>query len=219
MSENNETNGLPQEEARTPAPEGASAAVRGRKTRPSKRILCVVYDYAETFAYALFTMMILFLFVFRLVTVDGHSMLETLDDGDKLIISNLFYTPKTGDIVVIQPDSHSLSNEPIIKRVIAVGGQTVRIDYEKWEVYVDGVKLDEPYIEPMRQKYGANSEMLYGALEYRGEFVVEEGKVFCMGDNRNNSKDSRSSEYGEMSAKRILGRVVFRISPNAGTVD
>ena len=218
MNENNETNGLPQEEVRTPAPEGAPAAVRERKTRPSKRILRAVFDYTETFAYALLTMMILFLFVFRLVTVDGESMRETLQDGDKLIVSNMFYTPKTGDIVVIQPDSHRLSDEPIIKRVIAVGGQTVRIDYEKWEVYVDGVKLDEPYIEPMR-KYWANSGMLTGALKYREEFVVEEGKVFCMGDNRNNSKDSRSSEYGEMNAKRILGRVVFRISPNAGTVD
>ena len=204
MNENNETNTTPlREQPEQPAPPAGGSEpespVRERKVSTSKRVMRAVFDYAETFAYALLTMMILFLFVFRLVTVDGHSMLETLHDGDRLIVSGMFYTPKTGDIVVIQPDSHRLSDEPIIKRVIAVGGQTVRIDYEKWEVYVDGVKLDE--------------------LKYRVEFVVAEGKVFCMGDNRNNSKDSRSAEYGEMSANRILGRVVFRISPDTGAVD
>ncbi len=224
MNENNETNTTPlREQPEQPAPPAGGsepeAPVRERKVSTSKRVMRAVFDYAETFAYALLTMMILFLFVFRLVTVDGHSMLDTLHDGDRLIVSGMFYTPKTGDIVVIQPDSHRLSDEPIIKRVIAVGGQTVRIDYEKWEVYVDGVKLDEPYIEPMRQRYWANSGMLTGALKYRVEFVVAEGKVFCMGDNRNNSKDSRSAEYGEMSANRILGRVVFRISPDTGAVD
>lgn len=224
MNENNETNTNPlREQPEQPAPPAGGSEpespVRERKVSTSKRVMRAVFDYAETFAYALLTMMILFLFVFRLVTVDGISMLETLHDGDRLIVSGMFYTPKTGDIVVIQPDSHRLSDEPIIKRVIAVGGQTVRIDYEKWEVYVDGVKLDEPYIEPMRQRYWANSGMLTGALKYRVEFVVAEGKVFCMGDNRNNSKDSRSAEYGEMSANRILGRVVFRISPDTGAVD
>ena len=135
MNENNETNTTPlREQPEQPAPPAGGsepeAPVRERKVSTSKRVMRAVFDYAETFAYALLTMMILFLFVFRLVTVDGHSMLETLHDGDRLIVSGMFYTPKTGDIVVIHPDSHRLSDEPIIKRVIAVGGQTVRIDYE-----------------------------------------------------------------------------------------
>lgn len=183
-----------------------------------------VYDYLETFCYALALMMLLFLFVFRYVSVDGDSMLGTLHDEDKLIISDLFYTPETGDIVVINPESHGVSGKPIIKRVIATEGQTVYIDYEKWEVYVDGVKLDEPYIQEMheveQQRWGADVAMNgTNVPKYKQEFTVGEGKVFVMGDNRNNSKDSRSREYGEMDENRILGRVIIRITPDFGKVD
>ena len=184
----------------------------------------VVYDYVETFCYALALMMVLLLFVFRLVTVDGDSMRETLHDQDKLILSNLFYTPETGDIVVINPESHSDSQEPIIKRVIATEGQKVYIDYEHWEVYVDGVKLDEPYIQAMREKeqdrFGTDVWMDgTNMLKYREEFTVGDGMVFVMGDNRNNSLDSRNSKYGEMSVNRILGRVIVRLTPEFGKVD
>ncbi len=183
-----------------------------------------IYDYVETFCYALSLMMILFLFVFRYVSVDGDSMMDTLHNKDKLIISDLFYTPKTGDIVVINPESHGDNGEPIIKRVIATEGQKVYIDYEKWEVYVDGVKLDEPYIETMRkieqQRWGEDIAMNGTSVaKYKSEFTVGEDKVFVMGDNRNNSKDSRSREYGEMDENRILGRVIVRISPDFGKVE
>ena len=164
-------------------------------------------------------MIVLFLFVFRLVTVEGDSMRETLHNADRLVISDLFYTPKTGDIVVLNPESHTASDEPIIKRVIATGGQTVYIDYDNWEVYVDGNKLDEPYIEAMKL-FHPESGMLGSPVEkYNGEFVVDEGKVFVMGDNRNNSKDSRSAEYGEIGENRILGKVLFRLYPDFGSVD
>lgn len=183
-----------------------------------------VYDYMETFCFALAIMMVLFLFVFRYVAVDGDSMMDTLKNQDKLIISNLFYTPKTGDIVVINPESHGDNQEPIIKRVIATEGQKVYIDYEKWEVYVDGVKLDEPYIQGMKEvekiRFGEDVRMAGTSVEkYREEFIVDEDKVFVMGDNRNNSKDSRSYEYGEMGTNRILGRVVVRLAPEFGFVD
>lgn len=186
--------------------------------------MATIYDYLETFCYALALMMFLFLFVFRYVSVDGDSMLGTLHNEDKLIISNLLYTPETGDIVVINPESHGDNDEPIIKRVIATEGQRVYIDYEKWEVYVDGVKLDEPYIEEMhiQEQYYRGIDVPMngtGVPKYREEFVVGENKVFVMGDNRNNSKDSRSSEYGEMDENRILGRVIIRITPNFGVVE
>ncbi len=181
-----------------------------------KNPIASVYECLETFCYALAAIMVLFLFVFRLVTVDGNSMRETLHDQDKLIISDMFYTPKTGDIVVISPENSS----PIIKRVIATGGQKVFIDYDKWEVYVDGEKLDEPYIQAMRKEWGKSVGMTYTDVDkYKKEFVVDEGKVFVMGDNRNGSSDSRDSKYGELSEDRILGRVVVRISPNFGFVD
>lgn len=183
-----------------------------------------IYDYVETFCFALAIMMVLFLFVFRYVAVDGDSMMDTLKNQDKLIISNLFYTPETGDIVVINPESHGDDQEPIIKRVIATEGQRVYIDYKKWEVYVDGKKLDEPYIQGMRDveilRFGQDVQMSGTSVDkYKSEFVVDEGKVFVMGDNRNNSKDSRSYEYGEMGTNRILGRVIIRISPEFGFVD
>ncbi len=191
---------------------------------PKKPVISTVYDYLETFCYALAMMMLLFLFVFRYVTVDGQSMMTTLKHEDKLIISDLFYTPKTGDIIVINPESHGDNQEPIIKRVIATEGQTVFIDYQKWEVYVDGNKLDEPYIQEMRQemmkRFGENVPMNGTNVDkYREEFTVGENMVFVMGDNRNNSRDSRDASYGEMNENRILGKVIIRISPEFGIVE
>ncbi len=191
---------------------------------PKKPVISTVYEYLETFCYALALMMLMFLFVFRYVTVDGSSMMTTFHHEDKLIISNLFYTPETGDIVVINPENHGDDDEPIIKRVIATEGQTVFIDYANWEVYVDGVKLDEPYIQDMKRemkaRFGEDLPMNGTNVEkYKSEFTVGENMVFVMGDNRNNSKDSRDSEYGEMNVNRILGRVVIRLSPEFGTVD
>lgn len=183
-----------------------------------------LYEYMETFACALAVMMVLFLFVFRYVSVDGDSMKHTLHHEDKLIISNLLYTPETGDIVVLNPENNNGKSEPIIKRVIATEGQKVFIDYENWEVYVDGEKLDEPYIEAMRKEYqairGKNVRMNYTNVDkYKAEFTVDEGKVFVMGDNRNNSLDSRDAKYGEIAVNRILGRVIVRITPDFGFVD
>lgn len=172
------------------------------------------YEYLETFCYALVAMILLFLFVIRLVTVDGTSMKTTLDNGDKLIISNLFYTPETGDIVVIKADGVHNNGAPLIKRIIATEGQTVYIDYENWAVYVDGVKLDEPYIEGMRTELPMRKSIFE---KYNSEFVVGEGKVFVMGDNRNNSTDSR--QLGEISANRILGYAVLRLTPDFGLVE
>lgn len=195
------------------------------KTKTSKSSgIASFYEYIEVFCYALALMMVMLIFVFRYVSVDGESMMGTLKHQDKLIISNLFYTPKTGDIVVINPENHSDNQEPIIKRVIATEGQTVFIDYSTWSVYVDGEKLDEPYIEAMRkieqEKWGEDIWMDGTSVDkYREEFVVGKDCVFVMGDNRNNSKDSRHRDYGEMNENRILGRVILRVSPEFGTVD
>ncbi len=178
-----------------------------KKPEKPQSVIQSLYEYIETFCYALALMLLLFMFVFRYVSVDGNSMLYTLHDKDKLVISNLAYTPKTGDIVVIK-----FSPQPLIKRVIAVGGQKVKIDYENWEVYVDGVKLDETYVRKI-----AGVSMARPENAPTGEFTVEEGKVFVMGDNRNNSRDSR--ELGQFSVNDILGRVIFRVYPDFGKVD
>ena len=177
--------------------------------KPEKKQSAIqgLYEYIETFCYALALMILLFMFVFRYVSVEGESMLNTFQDKDKLVISNLAYTPKTGDIVVVKS-----SPKPLIKRVIAVGGQKVRIDYENWAVYVDGKKLDETYVRRI-----AGVDMSNSPNTPAGEFEVEEGKIFVMGDNRNNSLDSR--QLGQFSTNDILGRVIFRVFPDFGKVD
>ncbi|MBP5155653.1 MAG: signal peptidase I [Clostridia bacterium] len=204
------------EEAAEPAEESGKKKKRGAAR--------AIFDYLETFCFAVALMMVLFLYVFRYVSVDGSSMRETLQDSDKLIISNLFYTPKTGDIIVINPENHAPSDQPIIKRVIATGGQTVFIDYDNWEIYVDGIKLDEPYINAMREEerrhYGEDVVMAKGNVpRFQREFTVEEGRVFVLGDNRNNSHDSRYADYAEIGVNRILGRVLIRVYPGFGKVE
>ena len=186
-----------------------------------------VFEYIETFCIALAVMIVLFLFFFRNVTVDGDSMLPTLHGGDSsdhadtLIISDFLYEPKTGDIVVLNIMD---DGQPLIKRVIAAEGQRVRIDFTHWVVEVDGVELDETYIRRIMgaTMYAADMDRMYGVDENGVcEFTVGKDKVFVMGDNRNNSKDSRYLEVGEQDVDHILGKVVLRVFPLAefGTVD
>lgn len=165
-----------------------------------------IYDWMETFVFALCVVVILFTFIFRIVTVEGHSMIPTLQDKDRLMISDMLYKPKTGDIIVVQTDQHE---NPLVKRVIATEGQTVDIDFNNWRVTVDDVTLDEPYIN-----YIQGEAMSNGFLHY--PFTVSKGHIFVMGDNRNNSDDSR--RIGEIDARRIIGHVMLRIYPfqNAG---
>ena len=177
------------------------------KVKKKKTFFGELYEWIETFCFALALMVVLFIFVFRYVTVDGNSMMNTLHDQDKLIISNFNYTPQTGDIVVIYIEGQ---NKPYIKRVIATEGQTVKIDFEKWQVFVDGELLEEDYV--LRK----DGDMHYAAF-YNGEFTVPEGQVYVMGDNRNDSTDSRV--LGCLDEHNIIGRVIVRLAPEFGTVD
>lgn len=165
-----------------------------------------LYFWLQALVMALITLILLFTFVGRIIGVDGPSMLPTLHEGDLLLLRSAFYTPKQGDVVVLTKDFLDYTDQPIVKRVIAVGGQTVRIDYDEGKVYVDGEALDEPYInEPMRQP--GNSRMSVN------EITVPEGSVYVLGDNRNNSTDSRHEDLGVIDNRYILGEAVMILLP------
>ena len=153
---------------------------------------------------------LVFVFFFRLNGVSGSSMYPTLVDKDYLVLeSNFLYRDaKQGDIVVLYTPPFSENDELLVKRVIAVGGQTVDIDFNAGVVYVDGQALDEPYtFEPTYLSYAE-----YGkALDY--PVTVPEGELFVMGDNRNHSTDSRTTIVGMVDGRRVLGRVILRLSP------
>ena len=170
-----------------------------KKTEDSKRTLL---SYLHDFAILLAIILVVFLLLGRIVVVSGPSMMNTLIDGDYLlVIGKPFYsTPQTGDVIVVSKDAFK-SGEPIIKRVIATEGQTVEIiDHN---VYVDGVLLDEPYISSQTNPPYGNQ---YSC-------VVSEGCVFVMGDNRAVSKDSRSTEIGQIDRREIIGKAVFLFMP------
>ncbi len=160
--------------------------------------------YFHDLAYLLAVIMVVFLLLFRIVVVEGTSMNKTLLHGDYvLLLSNLFYhTPENGDIVVVSKDSYD-DGAPIVKRVIATQGQTVDIDFESGVVYVDGIALDEPYVNTPTNTTGGTLFPL----------TVEEGCLFVMGDNRNKSKDSRYPEIGIIDEREILGKAIFLVLP------
>lgn len=173
------------------------------KTEKKKNNLRETVEYAESLAVVFVVMLLIFTFIARPATVDGESMMPTLQNGERLVISNLFYEPTAGDIVVLCGEADREEGKNLIKRIIATEGQTIDIDFEAGEVYVDGQKLDEPYIlEPTYLDEGTEFPL-----------TVPEGEIFVMGDNRNGSRDSRSLTVGTVKEEYIVGRVLFRFFP------
>lgn len=163
-----------------------------------------LYFWLQALVLALVSLIVVFTLIGRIIGVDGTSMLPTLHDSDMVLLQSLGYEPRQGDVVVITKES--FLEESIVKRVIALGGQTVRIDYDAGLVYVDGAALDEPYLgeimlEP-NSMYMTNNSL-----------TVPEGFLFVMGDNRNNSTDSRDIRLGTVDERYVLGHALFVLLP------
>ncbi len=164
-----------------------------------------LYEWAQALVCSVLAVVLLFTFVIRLIGVDGHSMVPTLQDGDRLLVLNAMLDNdyEYGDIVVLRKDT--FLEEPIVKRVIATEGQTVDIDFVSGAVYVDGELLEEDYInEPTYVEEGTEFPL-----------TVPEGSIFVMVDYRNHSSDSSSSDLGTVDSRYVIGKAVFLLFPGA----
>lgn len=174
-----------------------------KRARPPGREL---YEWAQALVCSVLTVVVLFTFAVRIIGVSGGSMRETLQNGDLLLVLDGWlcgdYGP--GDIVILRkPGFHE--GKPIVKRVVAAAGQTVDIDFDAGTVYVDGKAMAEPYIrEPTHTDEGTEFPL-----------TVPEGCIFVMGDNRNESDDSRNPALGAVDTRSVIGRAFFLAVPGA----
>lgn len=179
---------------------GQPAEIYDSETESTKKQKSA-FDWCSSVMASFVVIFVIFCFLFRVVQVSGESMLQTLQNRDWLLVTNTGEDVRFGDIVVATPPTYK--GGPVIKRVIGVEGDEIYIDFERGEVLVNGVVLDEPYINTPTN------------VSYDVEFpvVVPEDCVFLMGDNRNGSLDSRSTQIGIVDEKYILGRAVLRVFP------
>lgn len=162
-------------------------------------LLQEILGWVEPIIISIIIVGLIFTFVGRLVNVDGLSMYPTLDNNDKLIVTKLYRELENGDIVVLKQNN----GEALVKRIIAIEGQTIDINFDNGEVFVDNKLITEEYI----------NEPTYLAEDFKGPVTIPKGCVFVMGDNRNASKDSRDISIGMVNVKNIVGKVVFRVFP------
>lgn len=195
--------------------ENSDSAANPEEQQPEepKKPFSDILEWISCMIFAIAAMLAINLFFFRSITVSGPSMNDTLIDGDKVIAMNFCYTPQYGDIVIVQANklknkSTRIYGEPIIKRVIAKGGDTVRIDYANGNVYRNGEPLEEDYIKDLTHLHNE------GWLQDNEEIVVPENCVFVMGDNRNVSNDSRNlQDVGFIDVDAIMGKAIVRFAP------
>lgn len=198
--ETGEVTGLTED---TAPQEAQPASTSNNRTRRDTSLGYELYLNVRTLVFVLAALILVFTFVVRIIVVSGESMENTLQNGDSMLVWCLGYEPKQGDVVVLTQRSYQ--DESLVKRVIATEGQRVDIDYDTGTVYVDGTPLEEEYIkEAMRvPNYG----------EGLNHVIVPEGCIFVMGDNRNNSADSRYPSIGIIDTRSVIGRAVMVLFP------
>ncbi len=182
-----------------------------RTNQKPKGIWREIYELLESFAVAIVLVVLIFTILFRIFVVQGPSMESTLNNEDRIMVSNLFYTPKTGDIIVFSDEGIKQDNghdEVLVKRVIATEGQTVDIT-EQGIVTVDGTALEEPYLD-----FGT----ITAPRDVEMPCKVGKGEIFVMGDHREVSADSRYQYVGMADANKVLGKVILRLFPNFGVI-
>lgn len=193
--------------------ENQNEPVEEQEPPKKSSLLRSIIENLEVVVCAACAVILIFTMGFRVCAVNGTSMYPTLDHEDKLLVSNLFYTPERGDIIVFHMtgDVGEKFNEPLVKRVIATGGEWLDINFDTWEVRVadnpqmeNATVIDEPYI------YLGELPRYYG-IQF--PLRVPEGHLFVMGDNRYGSADSRSSMCGFVDERRVMGKVVMRLYP------
>jgi len=165
-----------------------------------ERVRMELYDWLQCIVTAIICGVLIFILVGRTIGVEGRSMIQTLLNSDRVVISNMFYTPGNGDIIVFQSPSEQFEY-PLVKRVIAIENQTVSINFDEGNVYIDGVK--EPEFSGITTK----------KHDFNDPVTVPPGFVFVLGDNRDSSTDSRDSSIGLVDTRYILGKVIFLLIP------
>ena len=183
--------------------EDTAAKAAANRTRKDTSLGYELYLNVRTLVFVLAALILVFTFVVRIIVVSGSSMENTLQDGDSMLVWCLGYEPKQGDVVVLTQRSYQ--NDSLVKRVIATEGQRVDINYETGTVYVDGTALEEDYIKEIMRvpSYG----------EGLNHVTVPEGCIFVMGDNRNDSADSRYPSIGIIDNRSVIGRAVMVVFP------
>ena len=168
-----------------------------------------LYEWVQALVCSVLAVVMLFTFVIRMIGVDGHSMVPTLQDGDRLLVLNsmLYHDYQYGDIVILKKNE-VFGEKPIVKRIIATEGQSVDIDFSTGSVYVDDVLLKEDYI----------NELTFTEEGTEFPLTVPEGSIFVMGDNRNHSNDSRDSRLGTVDTRYVIGKAVFLAFPGMDSV-
>lgn len=200
-----------QSAGRAPVKRGNISTAKSKNTHKEVNMMKEIRDWVIAIVVAIAVALLIRNFVFTLVKVQGESMQPTLQENDRLYVNRLFYTPKKGDVVIFKPSSDP--KRPYVKRVIATEGDTVYIDFETGDIYVNDQVIDEPYIKAKTTRSGSYiaEQIASGNYSKDNPIVIEKGKIFVMGDNRNNSRDSR--EIGQVPKSELIGGAVFRFWP------